>query len=188
MTGAARVHDRALLDALEQIAAKPYDADVWRITRKGRDPLQGASAHGRWGASGEIEVLYTSEQRDGALAEIGFRLSLEPVWPSRIEHELHAIAVRAERVLQLPALAQLEPLGVDIVRYASFDYAATQAIAAAARFMEFDGMLVPSARYECANLVLFTDRAPMTAQLQAISSEKVNWAQWRSRTRRAPAS
>lgn len=175
MAGAARVHHRALLDALEQITAQPYDADVWRITRKGRDPLLGASAHGRWGATGEIEVLYTSEQRDGALAEIGFRLSLEPVWPSRIEHELHAIAVKAERVLLLPELQQLEPLGVDIARYANFDYAATQAIAAAAHFLGFDGLLVPSARYPCTNLVLFTDRA----QLQLISSETVNWAQWR---------
>lgn len=180
MSGAARVHDRALLDALEQIAAQPYDADVWRITRKGRDPLQAASAHGRWGASGEIAVLYTSEQRDGALAEIGFRLSLEPVWPSRIEHELHAIAVKAGRVLQIPELQQLATLGVDIARYAGFDYAATQAIAAAAHFLDFDGLLVPSARYECANLVLFADRA----QLQLISGETVNWADWRRKQRR----
>lgn len=179
MSDAARVHDRALLDALEQTAAQSYDADVWRITRKGRDPLLGASAHGRWGAAGEIEVLYTSEQREGALAEIGFRLSLEPVWPSKIEHELHAIAVKAERVLQLAQLEQLEPLGVDIARYKSLDYEATQAIAAAARFLGFDGLMVPSARFECANLVLFTNHA----QLQLISSEKVNWADWRRKQR-----
>lgn len=185
MTG-ARVHDRALLDALEQMPAEPYDADVWRITRKGRDPMRGASAHGRWGAAGEIEVLYTSEQSDGALAEIGFRLSLEPVWPSKLEHELHAIAVKAERVLRLPELRHIEQLGVDIARYASFDYSATQAVAAAAHFLDFDGLLVPSARYDCVNLVLFTDRAPMAAQLQLISSEPVNWTQWRNRTRPRP--
>ena len=55
---------------------------VWRVARRGRDPLRGAIANGRWSAIGEFEVLYTSLEADGALAEVGHRLSLEPVWPS----------------------------------------------------------------------------------------------------------
>ena len=43
-------------------------------------------------------------------------------------------------------------------RYEIFDYQATQAIAAAAHFLEFDGLKVPSARAPCSNLVFFTDR------------------------------
>src|SRR5882757_8721443 len=83
MPSRGRMHDRAILDALEQLQPEPFDADVWRVARKGRDPLAGSSANGRWGAPGELEVLTASEARDGALAEVGFRLSLEPVWPSR---------------------------------------------------------------------------------------------------------
>jgi hypothetical protein len=185
MSSGGRVHDRSVLDALEKLDPEPFDSDVWRVVRKGRDPLRGSSANGRWGAPGELEVLYTSEQRDGALAEVGFRLSLEPVWPSLIQHQIHVLAVRAERTLRLIEMRELANLGVDISRYESFEYGATQAIAAAAHFLEFDGMLVPSARFACSNLVLFTDRVSHTGHLQLVSSEDVDWADWRKKKRRA---
>jgi hypothetical protein len=62
---------------------------------------------------------------------------------------------------------------------------ASQAIAAAAHFLEFDGMLVPSARFACSNLVLFTDRVSQIGHLQLVSSEDVDWADWRKKNRRA---
>jgi hypothetical protein len=183
MASPGRMHDRSLLDALEQLRPEPFDADVWRVTRKGRDPLTGSSANGRWGAPGELEVLYASEARDGALAEVGFRLSLEPVWPSRIEHELYVLAVRTERLLRLVDMRELEKLGVDIARYETFDYSATQAIAAAAHFLEFDGLLVPSARFKCKNVALFVDRVSQLGQVQLVSSEDVDWEEWRKKKR-----
>jgi hypothetical protein len=180
----SRVHDRAILDALEKLRSEPYDSDVWRVVRKGRDPLSGSSANGRWGAPGELEVLYASEARDGALAEVGFRLSLEPVWPSRIQHQVHVLAVKTERLLRLADMRELENLGVDISRYETFDYRATQAIAAAAHFLEFDGLLVPSARFACNNLVVFTDRVTQGGRLQVVSSEDVDWVEWGKKGRR----
>jgi RES domain len=185
MSSGGRVHDRSVLDALEKLDPKPFDSDVWRVARKGRDPLRGSSANGRWGAAGELEVLYTSEQRDGALAEVGFRLSLEPVWPSLIQHQIHVLAVKAERILRLVDMHELGNLGVDISRYETFEYGATQATAAAARFLEFDGLLVPSARFTCSNLVLFIDHASHTGHLQLVSSEDVDWSDWRKKNRRA---
>jgi RES domain len=179
-----RVHDRSLLDALEKLQPEPFDSDVWRVARKGRDPLTGSSANGRWGAPGELEVLYASEARDGALAEVGFRLSLEPIWPSRIRHQIHVLAVKTERLLRLVDMRELEKLGVDIARYETFDYSATQAIAATAHFLEFDGLLVPSARFACNNLALFTDRVSYSGQLQLVGSEDVDWEQWRKKKRR----
>ncbi|MBV8119117.1 MAG: RES domain-containing protein, partial [Alphaproteobacteria bacterium] len=65
-----RIHDRALLDVLETIDPEPFRGEVWRVARKGRDPLRGSVAHGRWSPNAEFEVLYTSVERDGALAEI----------------------------------------------------------------------------------------------------------------------
>ena len=185
MSSGRRVHDRSVLDALEKLDPEPFDSDVWRVARTGRDPLRGSSANGRWGAPGELEVLYTSEQRDGALAEVGYRLSLEPVWPSLIQHQIHVLAARAERTLRLVDMRELADLGVDISRYETFEYGATQAIAAAAHFLEFDGMIVPSARFACSNLVLFTDRVSHTGHLQLVSSENVDWLDWRKKNRRA---
>ena len=184
MSGRGRVHDRAILDALEAIDPDPFEGDVWRVTRKGRDPIRGSSAHGRWSPSGEFEVLYTSLERDGALAEIGYRLALEPVWPSRIEHEIHHIEVRTERALRLPKVEALSTLGVDVPKYDSFDYSATQTIAAAAQFLEFDALLVPNARFPCLNLVIFTDRVIRSGRLEVVETVDVDWALWRRQTSR----
>jgi hypothetical protein len=172
----ARIHDRVILDALEALEPEPFEGVVWRVTRAGREAVQGAAADGRWSQSGEFEVLYTSLMREGALAEIGYRLSLEPVWPSRIEHEIHQIEVRTERNFRFADTASLAPLGIDPPRYRTFDYTATQAIAAAANFLGFDGLIVPNARFTCSNLVIFTERAP---DLKLLDSAKVNWESWR---------
>jgi RES domain-containing protein len=179
MTAPKRVHDRAILDALDAVDPKPFEGEVWRVTRKDREALRGSSTHGRWSPNGEFEVLYTSLERDGALTEIGYRLSLEPVWPSRLQHEIHRIEVRTERTLHIVDLAALQSLGVDISKYQGFDYEATQAITAAAHFLAFDGLLVPSARAPCTNLVLFLERIAEHGRLDVLQSEPVDWTAWR---------
>ena len=183
MSGHARRHDRELLDALEQRPAEAFSGETWRVTVKGRDALRGSTAGGRWSPPGEFDVLYTSLARAGALAEIGYRLSLEPVWPSRMEHELHRIGTRTGNTLRFADVNSLSALGVDIRRYASFEYSATQAIAAAAFFLDFDGMIVPSARCADLNMVIFMEKVDAGEQLKVAASEPVNWAAWRSQTR-----
>jgi hypothetical protein len=178
MIGRQPVHDRSILDALEAIDPKPFAGQVWSVTRKGREPLLGSTANGRWSpAGGDFEALYTSLERNGALAEIGYRLSLEPVWPSRLEHELHLIEAETERTLRFANLESLAPLGVEIARYHTFEYQTTQAIAAAAYFLEFDSLIVPSARFHCSNLVIFTERA---TGLVLKKTEAVDWDIWRA--------
>jgi hypothetical protein len=183
MSGPGRVHDRAILDALERHEPTEFSGQVWRITRAGRDPLRGSAAHGRWSPAGEFDVLYTSLTSDGALAEIGYRLSLEPIWPTRIAHELHTLTVTTRRTLRFADVSSLHPLGVDAGRYESFEYGATQAIAAAAHFLEFDGLIVPGARAPVANLVLFLDQIVEDAQLILSGSVSVDWTAWRRRRR-----
>jgi hypothetical protein len=107
------------------------------------------------------------------------------VWPSLIKHQIHVLAVKTERTLRLVDLRELGNLGVDISRYESFEYGATQAIAAAAHFLEFDGLLVPSARFPCSNLVLFTDRVSHAGHIQLVNSEDVDWLDWQKNQRRA---
>ena len=168
-------HDRALLDALD-VAPVSFHGIVWRIARVGRDPLRGSTLAGRWNG-GDYSILYTACERDGALAEIGFRLSLEPIWPSRLQHMLHEIKVDCERVIDLSDLSALEGLGVVTSRYQSFDYSVTSRISAAAAFLEFDAMLVPNARFKCNNLVIFNERPN---NLELVESTSVDWDDWLS--------
>jgi RES domain len=164
-----------LLDALD-VPGVPLSKNVWRITRAGREPLRGSALHGRWGVSGEFSVLYTSCEREGALAEIGYRLELEPVWPSKIEHTLHELSAECGNVLDLSDMDFLSSLGVDTTKYESLDYSVTSRIASAASFLEFDALLVPCARYPCNNLVLFSDRPN---RVEVIKSSRVDWKKWR---------
>ena len=175
-----RPHDSALIDALEGRATEAFVGAVWRVTCAGHDALAGSTAPGRWTPGGDARVLHTSLERHGALAEIGFRLSLEAVWPSRLVHEIHRIGVRTERTLRFGDVASLVPLGVDPARWHGFDDAATRAIAAAAHFLELDGLIVPSARADCANLVAFPAHLGADCVPAVTDTEPVDWRSWES--------
>jgi hypothetical protein len=179
-----RARDLALLDAVDALPRQPFEGEVWRLAREGRDPLLGARSDSRW-CDGSVDVLYASFERDGALAEIHALLSLQPVFPSRDRWFAYQLRVSATRTLRLADLAALARLGVEIASYAERDYRRTQAIADAAYFLGFDGLIVPSARWSCSNLALFTDRVPPD-QIEAVErpSEPIDWAAWRKRARR----
>ena len=57
----------------------------------------------------------------------------------------------------------------------------SQEIGDAASFLGFDGILMPSARWPCQNLVLFVDRLN-PEDLTVRDSEPVDWQAWRARS------
>lgn len=177
-----RARDLQLLDALDALAPVLFEGPVWRIVRQGRDPAQGYPAGGRWDP-GQFEVLYTALAREGAMAEIHFHLSRQPVFPSRLVSILHRLSARTKRSLKLADMAALEPLGIDTARFGELDYRRSQEIGDAAFFLGFDGMIVPSARWACQNLVLFTERLE-EATVSVETSDVVDWLAWREEVAR----
>lgn len=181
-----RARDLRLLDHVDAYPRRSHTGLLWRVVREGRDPLQGGRAASRW-CNGLFDVLYTSLEREGAIAEVHALLSLQPVFPSRIAFHVHRLRVSVQQSLHLADLPTLARLGVDIDRYQERDYAKTQDIADAAYFLGFDGLFVPSARWPCTNAVLFTDRIePAALSIEITEPEPVDWRSWRRRTRRAP--
>ena len=141
--------------------------------------MQGYPAAARWDP-GTFDVIYTSLAREGPLAEIHFHLSRQPVFPSKLVSVLHRITLRTWRALQLADLSAVEALGVRADRYGELDYDRTQVIGDAAYFLGFDGLLVPSARWDCKNLVVFTDQlAP-----EDMAVEESQWSTGRLGARR----
>ena len=172
-----RPRDLELLDKVDALPRTAYEGIVWRIAREGRDPLQGYPAAARWDP-GTFDVIYTSLAREGSLAEIHFHLSRQPVFPSKLVSVLHRITLSTRRVLQLADLSAVEALGVPKDRYGEIEYERTQAVGDAAYFLGFDGLLVPSARWDCRNLVVFTDQlAPEDMAIE--ESAVVDWPAWR---------
>lgn len=173
-------HDDRLLDALAAIAPVAHAGRVWRVVREGRSPLDGSRGAGRWNPA-SLSVLYCSLEPQGALAEIHFHLSRgQPVFPSRMRHVLHALDVRTHKILRFADVDALAGFGVERARYQDMLYDRTQAIGAAAAFLGFDGLIAPSARRACANLILFLD-ALAPEGLTAMSEEPVDWEAWKQR-------
>lgn len=183
MTGGSKAHDLNLLDALDAAPRVQYAGPVWRVVRDGRDPLRAGPSRSRW-CDGTFDVLYTSQERDGAIAEINAFWTLQPVFPSKISFRCFELHVALERSLQFLNVAALEPHGVNPRNYTGRDYSATAAIASAANFLGFDGLIAPSARWACQNVMLFTERLdPSRLQLKSPLPDMIDWQSWRAKTR-----
>jgi len=181
---ARRARDLALLDAVDALKREPVNREVWRLVRSGRDPTVGSPSRSRW-CNESFDVLYTSFERDDAIAEIHALLSLQPVFPSKDVWFASRLKIAATQVLRLADLATLSRLGVDAARYAERDYGRTQEIADAAYFLGFEGLIAPSARWSCLNLILFTSRiSPDYIQIVETPDHPVRWDEWRKQTQR----
>lgn len=172
------VHDPDLLDALEAMEPRPFDAIVWRVTWATRDPLMGGTGGGRWHPPNDFEALYTSIDEHGAIAEIYHHLSRAPVFSSS-HVGINRLHVRMARVLVFTDMKALEPLGVEEQAFRKGDYARTREVGAAARFLDIEGLIVPSARWSATNLVLFMDRLSDRESLKVVETRDINWPAWR---------
>jgi hypothetical protein len=178
-----RARDIGLLDAIDAFKREPFAAPVWRVVREGRDPILGSPSQSRW-CNGTFDVLYTSLEHDGAIAEAHAFLTLQPVFPSKLQWHIHQLRISANQTLRLADLPTLSRLGVDVARYQDRTYDRTQEIADAAYFLAFDGLIAPGARWNCLNLVLFTDRVS-PEKIETVSGivSPIDWNAWRKRAR-----
>lgn len=174
----------ALIDALDTREPNAFSGSVWRVVTTGFEPLRPGRSGGRWD-DGTFDVLYTAVERDGALAEAYFHAYKgQPVLPSKIGKTLHQIDANLTRVLDLTAEGALTDIGANMAQYGRLHYAerqieypSLQQIAEVAFFLEFEGILVPNARWSCANLVIFTERT-RPDQLEVTTKESVDLANW----------
>lgn len=178
-----KVYDANLLDTLEQIEGQPFEDDVWRVTWKSRDPLAGSMAGGRWSPEEQFEALYTSLTKDGAIAEAYHHLSLAPVFSS--SHNLvNKVKITLTNVLRLN-VDQLNKVGVTEPLANRIDYSISQSVGGAAHLLGFQGLIVPSARWNCENLVLFLDhQIDINAHIGVIECEDINWPAWREKVKK----
>ena len=188
MTPVRPVRDPDLVDAVDALPRTEFGDDVWRVVRDGRDACAGSGTGGRWD-DGTFDVLYTAAVADGAIAERYFHLRKgQPVFPSKAAYRLHRLRASLGRALELADLAALQVLGVRTERFGAaayaqrrLEYPRTHEVAEVAHFLGFDGLIVPSARWNCANIVVFTDRVSPEALERIEDCGLVDWAGWAAR-------
>lgn len=175
------IHDQGLVDQLSALAVERFEGEVFRATRISADALAFSVNGGRWGPpardGADVPVLYSSMAQDGALAEVvSYLLLLTPLPLSR-PLKVSRLGVSTAKTLRLARLS-LERLGVDMARYGERDYARTQDIGAALAFLGLDGLIAPSARWSCDNLMIYQTNHPLTERLEVVGEEQVDWGAW----------
>ncbi len=169
-------HDPALLDALSRRPQVAYNGSVYRATRKDYDPLLASTRGGRWAPSNGPEVLYTSLEREGALAEITFHWTQLTPMPKR-PVALHTLAVGTTKTLHL-IRSDLASLRVREELYETIHYSRTQEIGAAVAFLGCDGLIAPNARWPCENLMVFMEHVPLDREFTVAATESLDWIDW----------
>jgi RES domain-containing protein len=184
MAAIRSARDNRLLDALENLPPEAFAGKAWRIVRDGRDPVQCSAVGGRWDDR-TFDVLYTSSNADGAVAEMYFHLRRgQPVMPSRVRYRLFELSVTLSSCLRIASLAELASLGLQTAGFGQLSYAEreqeyprSQEIAEAAQFIGRDGIIVPSARSQWPNIVVFCSPAGPEAVEVAEDHGLVDWDQ-----------
>ena len=116
---------------------------------------------------GTLDVLYTSETREAAIAERRFHLYQgQPFPPSRIQYELYELRISLDAAVCFRDIAELASTGLDPAAYGRLSYlerqsvyTRSQEIAEICAFLGADGLLVPSARHQASNnLIVFCEQ------------------------------
>lgn len=169
--------DPDLLDALEHVECKPFKCDVWRVAWRTQDVLKGGQ-RGRWNLP-PLTALYTSLDMDGAIAEVYSLLSKAPILSSA-DKVIYQLQVQTHSTLFLDTIDKLYDLGVDYKE--SPDREETiercQRIGEAAYRLDCDSILAPSLRWNCNNLIVFSDLIDPSGVIVAGDSQNVNWPAW----------
>jgi RES domain-containing protein len=143
-----------MLDVLQSAAVSAWEGVVYRHMFGRHSPARANTEGARWNAPG-LAAIYTSCERDTALAEAEYSISLQPLRP-RAKRTLFTIRVSLRNVVDLTATHLLPQLGITDDVLASIDHAPCRTIGAAVNWLGHDGLLVPSARRRGGtNLVIF---------------------------------
>ena len=148
------LHAPALLDVLEAAEVSGgYSGIAWRAVVGSRSAFTPNSRGARWNPPG-VDTLYCALSPAGAEVELKSMLARQPV-PITKEIRVAALEVRIEQVLDLRGERCLESAGIETGDLIDENWGRVQPIGAAAAWLGAGAILVPSARHNDGNLVVF---------------------------------
>lgn len=177
----------SLVDAIGWLQNQKSEQTYWRIVPEGRDPCKFLSGSNRWD-DGFIPVLYASDTRDGAIAEMRFHFNKGlPVSPSKLKFRMYEIYFCINNVADLTDSQLLSKLGITknglsalplLLRDGGFE--ACQVVSEEAYTLGSDcpadisAIVVPSAYHVGKNIIVFGDHLEAGAIVNVIDHGQVN--------------
>jgi len=165
------VVDEELLEKLEGLPSRTFVGEIYRHTIGARNPEVENTRGARWNPS-DVAAIYTSLERRTAVAEGNYLLDSQSPRP-RVRRVVHKIRVSLRRVLDLRSVGLLNELGVDDEALRSDDHWACQRVGEAAKHLGYDGIIVPSARADGSNLILYPTN-PREHEFEVLESEVID--------------
>lgn len=147
------VYSPELLDLLEGLGSAPFAGEIYRHMFDDYPPSRINTSGARWNPRG-VAAIYTSLERETALAEAAHALAVQPFRP-KVRRTVYRVRVRLNQVVALAQAGILKTVDLSREQIESDDLEACQHIGGAVRWLGSDGMLVPSARCAGTNLVIF---------------------------------
>ncbi len=143
-----------MLDLLQSAAVSDWDGTVYRHMFGSQLPVRANTGGARWNEPNQA-AIYTSCERETALAEAEYYISLQPLRP-RAKRTLFTVHVSLKDVIDLTAAGLLTRLGVTDEVLAALDHTPCRTVGAAVNWLGYNGLLVPSARRRGGtNLVIY---------------------------------
>lgn len=143
-----------MLDILQSAVVSAWNGTVYRHMFGSHSPARTNTEGARWNAPG-LAAIYTSCERETALAEAEYSISMQPLRP-RAKRTLFTIHVSLKSVIDLTAADLLPRLGIADDVLSNLDHSPCRTIGAAVNWLGHDGLLVPSSRRRSGtNLVIF---------------------------------
>lgn len=133
-----------MLDILQSAAVSAWSGTVYRHMFGAHPPGRPNTTGARWNGTG-VDAIYTSCERETALAEAEYYISMQPLRP-RARRTLYTIQVSLKHVIDLTAIGLLDQLGITDAVLAGADHSACRTVGGAVNWLGHDGLLVPSAR------------------------------------------
>ena len=165
------IYEPQFLDFLQEQEGGNWDGEVFRHMFAYFPPHRENTGGARWNPSG-VAAIYASLKRATALAESEHQISLQPVRP-RVRRTIYRIQIRLDNALRLPQSA-LDHLGATAEVIAAIDLGPCQMIGGAVAWLEYDGMIVPSARHQGSNLVLFPTNQSVDYTFDVVGEEVID--------------
>lgn len=165
------IHDPDLLDAIESLGAEAlHERTVWRHMFNDNPPELANTTGARWNPAGTA-AIYTSEERDTAIAEGQHAIDSQPLRP-KARRYVYELRVSAAKALRIKA-EDLPALGLTPDDLTSSDFSACQRVAEHAVFLEYDVVIVPSARADGTNVVIFVNELSADAVFETVNCDQI---------------
>ena len=164
----------SLEDVLASLTPTTYAGHVHRVMLNDYPPQRENTLGARWNPL-DVRAIYTCLEPAVCIAEVEYNLRRQPrPTKTTLRKTLYTIDVCVSAVVDLTAsLSALEELGIGFAELFADDMKASQEIGRLVTWLEYGGLIVPSARASGKNLVIYPGRLTEDFRFEVVEQREL---------------